>query len=245
MKTLYEIYDSGNIINMIFYDNETTEKINEKVILNQNTEIVTHEDICRSISERRVEDGEIALFVLAPQADYYLPEECIAFRKDAVLFFVGDEYTTVKKKIKKFLAKPKKVDKTLKVIDFEIKGNQMILYLGKPECEDYWGDDWNDRPYDCNAGIVYDEYVVDSVVVNFMGEDHDLREVSSLYFNAPFAKEDFKKGEPFAFLNIIEDTYDSFRSLQDRIFNNNTVKKFYYNTPVSQFYKMKDVKITD
>jgi len=65
----------------------------------------------------------------------------------------------------------------MRIIDFERKGNVVRFYLGK-ETLDYgwinpaaikegeqavhktpWGDDWDDRPYDCNAGMVYDEYI--------------------------------------------------------------------------------------
>ena len=45
----------------------------------------------------------------------------------------------------------------MKIIDFEKKGNTIRLYLGISK--DYTGDDWNDSPYDCNAGKVYDEYI--------------------------------------------------------------------------------------
>ena len=74
----------------------------------------------------------------------------------------------------------------MKVIDFEKKGNVVRFYLGekteewgwtnpnykiensngkeetpdwlKP-CDAYWGDDWDDYPYECNAGRVYDEFI--------------------------------------------------------------------------------------
>lgn len=46
-----------------------------------------------------------------------------------------------------------------KIIDFKRKGNVVRFYLGADDCSDYWGDDWNDAPYDCNAGTVYDQYV--------------------------------------------------------------------------------------
>lgn len=48
----------------------------------------------------------------------------------------------------------------MKIIDFEKKGNVVRFYLGNNDCEDYHGDDWNDSPYDCNAGKVYEEYIV-------------------------------------------------------------------------------------
>lgn len=47
----------------------------------------------------------------------------------------------------------------MKIIDFEKKGNVVRFYLGEDDCEDYGGDDWNDTPYEHNAGRVYDEYV--------------------------------------------------------------------------------------
>lgn len=49
----------------------------------------------------------------------------------------------------------------MKIIDFKRKGNVVRFYLGNDDCEDYHGDDWDDSPYDCNAGTAYDEYVVD------------------------------------------------------------------------------------
>lgn len=52
------------------------------------------------------------------------------------------------------------VKKMPKIIDFEVKGNCVKFYLGANDCEDYWGDDWNDIPYEHNADRVYDEYIV-------------------------------------------------------------------------------------
>lgn len=48
----------------------------------------------------------------------------------------------------------------MKIIDFEKKGNLVRFYLGEDSNEDYEGDDWNDVPYECNAGKVYQEYIV-------------------------------------------------------------------------------------
>lgn len=70
----------------------------------------------------------------------------------------------------------------MKIIDFERKGNVVRFYLGEktkdwgwtnPDYKDYngetpshlephetyYGDDWDDRPYECNAGTVYGEFV--------------------------------------------------------------------------------------
>lgn len=46
----------------------------------------------------------------------------------------------------------------MKIIDFDRKGNVVRYYLGDDDCQDYRGDDWNDAPYDCNAGTVYKEF---------------------------------------------------------------------------------------
>lgn len=54
-----------------------------------------------------------------------------------------------------------------KIIDFEKKGHLVRFYLGSSECKDYWGDDWNDRPYEHNAGPVYEEFVRGYVDVTF------------------------------------------------------------------------------
>lgn len=55
----------------------------------------------------------------------------------------------------------------LKIIDFHKKGNVVRFYLGEEDLTDYWGDDWNDRPYDCNAGTIYDQYVSGHVDIAF------------------------------------------------------------------------------
>ena len=48
----------------------------------------------------------------------------------------------------------------MKIIDFEKKGNVVRFYLGKDDDKDYRGDDWNDIPYEHNAGKVYQEHIV-------------------------------------------------------------------------------------
>ena len=46
----------------------------------------------------------------------------------------------------------------MKIIDFEKKGNVVRFYVGSDNLENYYGDDWDDRPYEHNAGEVYDEF---------------------------------------------------------------------------------------
>ena len=70
----------------------------------------------------------------------------------------------------------------MKIIDFDRKGNVVRFYLGEkteewgwtnPDYKDhkgntpdwlkpsdiYYGDDWDDAPYDCNAGTVYEQFI--------------------------------------------------------------------------------------
>lgn len=84
----------------------------------------------------------------------------------------------------------KDIDKELKVIDIGRKGNLVRFYLGKKEdkwgwtnpnykdsrgktpdwlkpSDIYYGDDWNDAPYDCNAAPVYDEFIKGYVDIAF------------------------------------------------------------------------------
>lgn len=53
----------------------------------------------------------------------------------------------------------------MKIIDFEKKGNVVRFYLGN--CNDYYGDDWDDTPYEHNAGPVYEEYVSETIDIAF------------------------------------------------------------------------------
>lgn len=83
----------------------------------------------------------------------------------------------------------------MKIGDFDRKGNVIRFYLVDDKCNDYWGDDWNDRPYEHNAGAIYEEYVkgyadfyipFDWLVVEAKDDWH-------YQGNSPFSKEDMKK----------------------------------------------------
>lgn len=59
--------------------------------------------------------------------------------------------------------------KDLVLIDFEKKCNQLRLFFG--DGEDPWGDDWDDAPYQHNAGRVYSEFIKDTAVLSFYYDD--------------------------------------------------------------------------
>lgn len=47
-----------------------------------------------------------------------------------------------------------------KIIDWKRKGNVVRYYIGEDDLGDWYGDDWDDVPYEHNADEVYDEFVI-------------------------------------------------------------------------------------
>lgn len=78
-----------------------------------------------------------------------------------------------------------------KIGDFEKRGNVVRFYLVEDDCNDYWGDDWDDTPYEHNAGTIYEEYVKKVIDIAFpLG--YAVLEPSDSFSNSPFSKESFK-----------------------------------------------------
>lgn len=83
----------------------------------------------------------------------------------------------------------KEDNENLKIIDFEIKGSMVKFYLGKSDLKMWWGDDWNDTPYEHNAEQVYNKFVSSTKILAFDFDDLVL-EPSSSEFNSPWCKDD-------------------------------------------------------
>ena len=84
----------------------------------------------------------------------------------------------------------------LELIDFEKKGNVIRLYLGKNGNQ--YGDDWNDIPYEHNAGVVHDRFVnaYADIVIPF---DYKTVEPFDDYINSPYSKDDMVSRKIYAF----------------------------------------------
>lgn len=79
------------------------------------------------------------------------------------------------------------------IIDFERKGNLVRFFLG--DDPKYWGDDWDDRPYEHNAGQVYDEFIKSYIDIKFQFDAAVLEACDDWHYsgNSDFSKEDMKK----------------------------------------------------
>lgn len=79
----------------------------------------------------------------------------------------------------------------MKIIDFKKKGNVVRFYLGADDLTDWWGDDWNDTPYEYNAGTVYDEFVKGYRDVVFPFDDLVIEPCEGT-INSEWCKDDMK-----------------------------------------------------
>lgn len=82
----------------------------------------------------------------------------------------------------------------LKIIDWKREGSVIRLYLGGAALKEWWGDDWNDIPYEHNAGTVYDEYIkacADIIVEDEFLGDLKITEPCEAFDNSPYSKKDF------------------------------------------------------
>lgn len=116
----------------------------------------------------------------------------------------------------------------MKIIDFEKKGNVVRFYLGKDDLEDWGGDDWNDKPYEHNAGLVDDKYIVgyrdiafpfDFVVV----EPQD----GNWNGNSDWCKDDMKERKIPCIVAMLDDgDWDNDRFMH--LMGNDNATKFYF-----------------
>lgn len=99
----------------------------------------------------------------------------------------------------------------LKIIDFEKKGNVVRFYLGDKNLQEYYGDDWDDAPYDCNAGTVYENFMVGFIDVAFPFSSYVL-EPSDEYnsYNCRFCKENMKNGDVPCIVYVPQDLNGSY-----------------------------------
>ena len=126
----------------------------------------------------------------------------------------------------------------MKIIEVEKRGNVIRFYCGKDDCDDYWGDDWNDRPYEHNAERVYSEYIEEYIDVAVDMDYHVMEPADDWRYNnnTPFSKEDMKKRTVPCIIVVPED--DSYVSEEfNRYAVSDNVDKIYFGDSIEKLNK--------
>ena len=121
----------------------------------------------------------------------------------------------------------------MKVIDFQRKGNIVRLFLGKDDLKDWGGDDWNDAPYEHNAGGVYPEYITGYLdfAVPFNGI---VLEPADGMCNSPWSKDDMKNGKCPMLIILLENDGAIWDEDFSCVLANRKTKKIYMGDPVEK-----------
>lgn len=133
-----------------------------------------------------------------------------------------------------------KIDTEYKIIDLDIKGNTVRYYLAKDpkKIKESWGDDWDDTPYEHNAGEVYRAYV-EKIVDVFYPYDMMVTEPSDDWhyeYNSPFCKEDFKKRKaPRICIYYPENPWGS--ETYSEMMGNENINRTYYGDSIDKALK--------
>lgn len=125
-----------------------------------------------------------------------------------------------------------------KIIDFKRKGNQVKFILGDKNLKDWYGDDWDDKPYEHNAGQVYEEFIKGERILTFDYYDAVLKPCSGMY-NSPYSKDDMKyRRIPCIVVvdkSLLKEYVEYWGNTDDIAFteyasaaNNDLIKKFYF-----------------
>jgi hypothetical protein len=91
----------------------------------------------------------------------------------------------------------------MELIDCEVKGNAIRLYLGKNG--EQWGDDWGDYPYEHNASIVNEKYI-EGIVDMLVDCDYWVLEPWDNNVHHLYARKDFRDKKIWAFM--VQSTID-------------------------------------
>ena len=80
----------------------------------------------------------------------------------------------------------------MKIIDYVHLGNVVSFILGEDNLENWYGDDWNDAPYEHNAGMVYPEFISGFHDIAFPTK-YSVIEPKNVVYNTPYSKNDMKE----------------------------------------------------
>ena len=140
----------------------------------------------------------------------------------------------------------KKKNSNLGIVDFYKKGNVVRFYIGDIT-QDYWGDDWDDRPYEHNAGGVYDRYVDHTIDVAFPFDCDVLEPQDDWHYrgNTPFCKEDFKKRKAPCIIVVPPNEEKEWNeNCYSECCTDENVIKFFYGDGLEVFDNLEQLAIT-
>jgi hypothetical protein len=117
----------------------------------------------------------------------------------------------------------------MKIIDFKRKGNVVRFYLGDATAH-YWGDDWNDRPYEHNAGQVYEEFIKGYKDIAFDFDDLVLEPADGAWnSNSRWSKEDMIARRVPCIIAVPKEIHqDSWDDAFDTWAGADGIKKYYF-----------------
>jgi hypothetical protein len=81
----------------------------------------------------------------------------------------------------------------MKILDVDCKGNLVRFHLGESDLKNWYGDDWNDTPFEHNAGPVYDQFVEKYLCVCFQW-DYAIFTPDYGHLNSHYCRNVFKTG---------------------------------------------------
>ena len=138
------------------------------------------------------------------------------------------------------------MEKTLKICWIKNKGNYIRFYFTTQD--DYWGDDWNDAPWEDNAGDVYAEYVeryIDIVVPWHFRVTYSLNDLYDPYQSDIAVQDLVDNNAPFIYVTgdcYAPEVYNVMKKAFCNFSFNESIDSFWEK--VDNFYLIKDVDLT-
>lgn len=128
----------------------------------------------------------------------------------------------------------------MKIIDCRIvsedsTGTTVKFMLGQDDICEYRGDDWNDVPYEHNAGTVYDRFAVETTTVTFPPHLLVLEPADDWIFdgNSPYSKIDMRE-ELVPCLIVLDPgaNRDFYEGSFTRALGAKDCERYYFNDPM-------------
>ena len=135
----------------------------------------------------------------------------------------------------------------MKIIDYKKYGNVIRFYYGDDDEEDYYGDDWNDTPYEHNAGTVYDKYIKGYIDIAITPERVALEAKDDWRWggNSPYCKNDMKdRNVPCIVIISADNTFgmeDCFTNYASS--DNDEVIKIYFGDTDEDLIMIEDIVV--